>query len=53
MEVKTAKCIGCALCASACPEEAITLVDTPDAAEPYKDNPEMLAKVAWERGLIE
>lgn len=52
MKVRTAKCIGCALCVSACPENAITLVDLPGAAEPYKDNPEMLARVAKDRGLI-
>jgi Fe-S-cluster-containing hydrogenase component 2 len=52
MEVSADKCIGCGLCVSICPENAIALTEVPGATPPFHDGKEMQTSVAKERGLI-
>jgi ferredoxin len=49
--VNDQKCVGCGLCAAECPEEAVLLIEKDTADAPFRDMPQMLAKVARERGL--
>ena len=46
------RCIGCGLCASTCPEEAISLMAKADMEEPPKDFSETLRKIDIERGAL-
>ena len=50
-EMIDGRCIGCGLCVSVCPVEAISLGAKPGMEAPPKDFPEMMKKVAEERGL--
>ena len=50
-EVADGRCIGCGLCVSVCPVEAISLVAKPNMEAPPKDFPEVLQRIAEERGV--
>jgi Fe-S-cluster-containing hydrogenase component 2 len=50
-EVVDGRCIGCGLCVSVCPVEAITLEPKSGMDAPPKDFPEMLNRIATERGV--
>jgi len=50
-EVADGRCIGCGLCVSVCPGEAISLVAKPGMEAPPKDLPDLMNKVAIERGV--
>ncbi len=51
MEVDLARCIGCGLCVSTCPDEAISMVAKPDAEIPPDNIVTMMMQIAKERGL--
>ena len=50
-EVVDGRCIGCGLCVSVCPVEAISLEPKPDMEAPPKDFSDMLNRIAVERGV--
>ncbi len=50
-EVIDGRCIGCGLCVSVCPVEAISLIEKPGMEPPPKDFPEMMKRIAVERGV--
>jgi len=50
-QVIDGRCIGCGLCVSVCPVEAIAMVAKPGMEAPPKDFPEVMQKIADERGL--
>ena len=50
-EVVDGRCIGCGLCVSGCPMEAISLEPKPGMEAPPKDMSDMLNRIASERGL--
>jgi len=50
-EVVDGRCIGCGLCVSVCPVEAITLEPKSGMDAPPKDVPDMLKRIAVERGV--
>jgi ferredoxin len=50
-EVIDGRCIGCGLCVSVCPVEAISLSPKPGMEAPPKDMPDMMNKIAVERGV--
>jgi len=50
-EVIDGRCIGCGLCVSVCPVEAISLMPKPDKEAPPIDIPDMMNKIAVERGV--
>ncbi len=39
------RCFGCAVCATGCPEEAITMVNKPDFLAPPKNGKELKAAI--------
>jgi len=49
--VDTARCIGCGVCVPTCPEEAISMVDKPEAISVPDNFLEMQIRIAQERGL--
>jgi ferredoxin len=51
MEVNPARCIGCGLCVSSCPAEAIKLEEKPGVEAPPANLEEVLKRIAKERGL--
>ncbi|MCD4722701.1 MAG: 4Fe-4S binding protein, partial [Desulfobacula sp.] len=51
-EVDAAQCIGCALCVTTCPVEAISLVSKPEISPPPKNIIEMKIKISKERGIL-
>ena len=51
MDVNLERCIGCGLCISACPVEAINLVEKEHPRIPPKEFDELLEKMSVERGL--
>ena len=51
MEVDHERCIGCGLCISTCPIEAIKLVEKEHPRIPPKEFDELLEKMIMERGL--
>ncbi len=50
-EVDPARCIGCGVCVPSCPEEAISLVDKPEAVSVPDNFLEMQIRLAQERGV--
>jgi len=50
-EVIDGRCIGCGLCVSVCPVEAISLKEKPGMEAPPKDMPDMMNRIAVERGV--
>jgi Na+-translocating ferredoxin:NAD+ oxidoreductase subunit B len=46
------KCIGCGLCVSACPADALEMVARPDWTQPRNNPRELFMEIAKERGLI-
>jgi electron transport complex protein RnfB len=50
-EILDGRCIGCGLCVSVCPVEAISLEPKPGMDAPPKDVPDMLNRIAVERGV--
>jgi len=50
-EIIDGRCIGCGLCVSVCPVEAISLEPKPGMDAPPKDMPDMLNRIAVERGV--
>jgi electron transport complex protein RnfB len=52
MEVDTARCIGCGLCLTTCPEESITMVERPGSEIPPRNIVETFGKISAERGLV-
>lgn len=50
-EVDEARCIGCGLCVPTCPEEAICMVERPEAPSIPDDMFDMNIRIAQERGV--
>ena len=50
-EVTDGRCIGCGLCVSVCPVEAIYLVPKPGMEAPPSDMTDMMQRIAVERGV--
>ncbi len=50
-EIVEGRCIGCGLCVSVCPVDAIHLEAKPGVEPPPRDVPEMLNRIARERGV--
>jgi len=48
-EIIDGRCIGCGLCVSSCPQEAISLVPKPDMEAPPESLSEALRKIEIER----
>ena len=44
------RCFGCAVCATGCPEDAITMVNKPDFPEPPKNGKELKAAIVASKG---
>lgn len=51
-EIVDGRCIGCGLCVSTCPEEAISLVAKPDTTAPPKNYWDTQIKVKTDRELL-
>jgi ferredoxin len=51
MEIDLARCIGCGLCLSTCPEEAVSMTPKPGVQEPPLTILSLLAGIAAKRGL--
>jgi Fe-S-cluster-containing hydrogenase component 2 len=51
MEVDLTRCIGCGLCISVCPTEAIRLIEKEQRKIPPKEFDELLSNMAKERGV--
>jgi ferredoxin len=52
MVVKDRGCIGCGLCVSTCPEEAISMEELPGIEDPPKELIDVLTMIGKERGVI-
>jgi len=52
-EVIEERCIGCGLCVSTCPEEAISFMAKPGMEAPPKDFRETLQRIETERRSIQ
>ena len=52
MEVTADKCVGCGVCVSVCPEEAIELTEVATATSPFPNEAGMFTSVSKDRGLI-
>jgi electron transport complex protein RnfB len=52
MEISPDRCIGCGVCVSACPREAISFIQREDAVVPPIDWEETLERIEVERGLV-
>lgn len=50
-EIVDGRCIGCGLCVSHCPEDALSLEEKPGMEPPPKDFREIFDRIAAERGL--
>jgi Fe-S-cluster-containing hydrogenase component 2 len=50
-EVIDGRCIGCGLCVSVCPVEAISLEPKPGMEAPPKDFADTLNRISTERGV--
>jgi Fe-S-cluster-containing hydrogenase component 2 len=46
------RCIGCGLCVSVCPEDAMSMVAKPDMEAPPKDWQETFNRIGMERGVL-
>lgn len=51
VEIDPMRCIGCGVCLSTCPREAMSLVEREDAGAPPLDYHEALECISRERGL--
>jgi electron transport complex protein RnfB len=51
VEINLDRCIGCGVCISTCPEEAITLVQKETVVVPPATHDEKLDRIMTERGL--
>jgi Fe-S-cluster-containing hydrogenase component 2 len=50
-EMIQGRCIGCGLCISTCPVEAISLMLKPEMEAPPKDYSEVLDRISTDRGV--